>query len=346
MSVDVSFVTVAFHSSSFLPGAIASFRDELARHGLAGEVVVVEHSEDGRELAAAAALAPEHLIPRANRGYAAGLNAGIALARGKTLLLANPDLRLNPGCLAALLGGLDEGWSVVGPQFVSGAFLHPPADPQRPAAELRRWLAGRSAGAWRRQLAAEVRRWNAVWQAGRPVAVETLSGALLALRAVTAARLGPLDDGYFLYFEETDWLRRETGAKAVVPAAMVHHAWAHGGRQGDLPEVFARSRRRYYGRHFGLRGRLAARLRHRGMPASVVLQDTEGLPRARLWLVSPAEVGFPAAGVPDQRWTPSGAAKAFRQQHPHAGPLVVSAWDAATARLEGPWRFAPPSPVP
>ncbi|HVR99357.1 MAG TPA: glycosyltransferase, partial [Thermoanaerobaculia bacterium] len=251
----ISLVLVAYRSSNHLPAAIQSFRDEAARLGRPAEVVVVEQSEDADEEARVRELAPDSLLVRPNRGYAAGLNAGIAAASGAVLLLANPDVRFLPGSLGALLDALDAGWDVAGPQFELAGWLFPPADVQTPLEELRRWLAGR----WTRQrfLRREVRRWRRVWESAGPVAVETLSGALLAVRRETAARVGPWDEGYFLYFEETDWLRRarRRGLRAaVVPAARIEHAWGHAAEPGRYAARFDQSRRRFYARHFGPAG--------------------------------------------------------------------------------------------
>jgi GT2 family glycosyltransferase len=340
VSLGSSLVLVTHHSSAFVPAAVASFRRELRSLGGGGEVVIVDHSEDPGELRRLRAVGPEHLLPQPNRGYAAGLNAGIAAASGEHLLLANPDVALEEGCLGALLAALAQGWQVVGPQFAAGPFELPPADPQRPGEELLRWLAGRSSAIWPRVLAREIRRWQRVWASPEPVAVPTLSGALLAVRAETARRLGPLDEGYFLYFEETDWLRRLPDGKAVVPRARAFHAWGHGGRAGDLEPVFAASRRRFYGRHFGLAGRLVARLPGR-RPAVEPAAEAPGppLPSAGelLWLASPAALGFPAAGARASRWRPDDAAQEFRRHFPRCRDVTVTAWDPAARQIVGVW---------
>src|SRR6185503_17436689 len=105
---------------------------------LAGEVIVVDHSEDDAEAQRLAAATPDLLLRGPNRGYAAGINAGLAAARGETVLVGNPDVELGRGALAALLAALRDGWAVVGPQLELAGALFPPAETQTPHAEWRR----------------------------------------------------------------------------------------------------------------------------------------------------------------------------------------------------------------
>jgi GT2 family glycosyltransferase len=339
----ISLVLVAHRSSRRLPAAAASFRAELGRLGLPGEVVVVEQSEDPEETARIEGLA-DRLLVRPNRGYAAGLNAGIAAAAGEVLLLGNPDVCFEPGALAALLDALDAGWDVAGPQFVLAGWLFPPADEQTPGEELRRQAASRRPRAWQRFQRRELRRWSRVWESPEPVEVPALSGALLAVRRPAAERIGPWDDAYFLYYEETDWLRRarELGMRlAVVPGARVEHAWGHAAGSLEVSEVFGRSRERYFARWFGERGRAVAELRLDGSPLDAPAFDAsvaERIPPGSLWLLSPSPLGFPAAGRRSEG-TPLPEAEAFARRAPHCPSLVLMAYDPLAERQLGAWRL-------
>src|SRR6185503_1996986 len=76
----VSLVLVAYRSSAVLPAAVDAFRRELQRDALHGEVIVVDHSEDEAEAQRLAVTMPDQLLQRPNRGYAAGINAGMQAA--------------------------------------------------------------------------------------------------------------------------------------------------------------------------------------------------------------------------------------------------------------------------
>lgn len=336
---DLSFVTVGFGSSGVLARALAALRREAASAGLRVEVVVVDHSGSDGERQRLAALLPDQLVTAENRGYAAGVNRGLALATGARVMVGNPDIELEDGALEALLAGLGA-FDIVGPQFTLGELLLPPADLQRPLAEWRRRRAARSEPARRALLGAEVERCRRVWEATAPVPVPALSGALLLFERGVAARVGSWDEGYFLFFEETDWLRRACRAGlrlAVVPTARVLHHWGHAADPRD-PAVaahFAQSRRRFYRRHFGVVGRwLTAdppppeRREWPPLPAPSELPAVEGW-----WLVSPSASGLPAAGARLPRESLHPALARLPELSPALASPTVTAWDTARGWL-------------
>ena len=347
MNPTVSLVLVSYRSSARIGAAIRSFRAEADRVESRPEVVVVEHSEDPGEEELVRRLAPDRLIVRPNRGYAAGVNTGVMEAGAPAVLVGNPDIVFQQGSVAALLRALGEGWSIVGPQLELAGFLFPPSDLQTPGELFARLLASRSHGAWRRHLRHEVARWRRVWESATPVGVPTLSGALLGFSRSTFERLGPWDEGYFLYFEETDWLRRAAFAglqAAVVPGARVTHQWGHTADPGELADVFLNSRRRFLRKHFGVRGRLAA-----GVPSPANPRDLTPLPEPApavagsdvLWLLSPSLLGFPAAGMRGDGVAPVKAMSAFLAQHGRPQALSLRAVDPRTGRLLGAWCRGP-----
>ena len=260
--VDVALVLVGFRSSAVAPAAVSSFRREAGRLGVSSEVVIVDHSEDPAEASCLRSLEAEKLLVLPNRGYAAGVNAGVAASEGAVVLVGNPDVALQEDALAPLLGGIRAGWDIVGPQFVLAGFLFPPTDLQTPCEELLRWLASRSQAVWRRQLRRELQRWRRIWEAREPVPVRALSGALLAFRRETFDRVGPWDEGFFLYFEDTDLcLRARSAGRAALlcPSARALHR-VGGSAFQDRRDFFLRfheSRRRFLRKqHPGLGGSL------------------------------------------------------------------------------------------
>jgi hypothetical protein len=109
-------------------------------------------------------------------------------------------------------------------------------------------------------------------------------------------RLGPLDEGYFLYYEETEWLwraRRRGVGTAVAADARVVHRWGHATvRRDDARDVERASRERFFERNYPSRWRrllerVGSGSRDRAVPASQV-RGPDGIPPtpADLWLVS------------------------------------------------------------
>ncbi len=303
----VSLIVVCHFSSGVLPGCIESFRRQAAAAGVTPETVVVEHSEDDREAAAVAASEPDTILRRANRGYAAGLNAGSEVATGDVLFFANPDIEFLGGSVAALVDAATGGATVAGPQLLwdcGGEVLLPVPDDPSPRAELLRTLNRR----WptRRALEGIVERSWSVWAAEGLCRVPSLRGPLLALSRDTAATLGPMDEGYFLYYEETEWLwrARRAGTELVVaPLSRVVHRWGHSTRRNsESGAVEERSRTRFFERNYPkpyrvLLGRLAPKTEPSGLEFVEVAGPGEiPVTAADIWLASLVHSMQPSIG--------------------------------------------------
>jgi hypothetical protein len=267
MRPEISAVLVSYRSGDLAVRALESFRADAARAGLACEAVAVVNSGDPAEAAALDAAADRVVVPGGNLGYAGGLNAGAAVARGGVLLLANPDLAFLPGSVAALAAAASEGgFAVVGPALFwdeAARLLLPPAEEPRPAGLLRRALVARPGAAgrlFRRDLRRALAQ-EALVRAGRTGEVSGLSGALMAVSRGTFERAGPLDERYPLYFEENDWqfrIRRAGGRLLLAGGARVVHRYAQSARKEPRAEGwFREGERRYFETHFGEAGRCA-----------------------------------------------------------------------------------------
>jgi GT2 family glycosyltransferase len=303
-------IVVCHHSSEVLPDCIQSFRSEAIRAEVEAEVVVVEQSDDVAEAYAVEAMDVDQLVVRPNTGYAAGLNAGVQSSAGDVVLLANPDIRFLDGSLKPLLDGLGDGRDVVGPQLVwdaAGDVLFPPAEDPAPSAELVRSSRRRWQRAWRAGLTEWVERVWRVWTAAQTVQVPALRGPLLALSRSTWKALGPLDEGYFLYYEETEWLwraRRRGSRLGVVGSSRVAHHWGHStARRDDRDKLEADSRARFFSRNYSPAWRRllgwVARDDHRTGVEGDRISGPEDLPAvtADVWLLSTFRHLQPSVGA-------------------------------------------------
>jgi GT2 family glycosyltransferase len=199
----------------------------------------------------APAVPPEVAVLRLaeNRGYAGGMNAGIAWLRREgcdRLLLLNNDAVLEPGSLRWLAEALDDpGLAAVGPVVLRAADGRIESMGVRLDAG---WGWSRLEGHGRRAGSAHGR-----------LPVQSLSGAALMVRADALDRVGPLDEAYFHSFEDTDWCGRARAAGlalAVVRGAVARHDGGRtlGGRSADRLYYAARNHLRAAERLAPLRG--------------------------------------------------------------------------------------------
>jgi len=256
----ISAVVVSYRSQSLAARALESLRVDAAETGLALETIAVVNSADPEEARALASAADRVVIPGRNLGFAGGLNAGLEVARGEILVLANPDVVVRAGTLAALAAEARGTLVAAGPTLFldERETLHlPPAEEPHPFELARRRLAGAGAGAvFRRFGRARRAAEGAERRETRPATA--LSGAFVAVSRRTLERIGTFDEGYALYFEENDWqrrLRRAGGRLARVGEARVVHRYNQSARLEPLAASwFAASERRYFETHFPARG--------------------------------------------------------------------------------------------
>jgi GT2 family glycosyltransferase len=326
-----------------LSECVESFRSEAKAAGVEAEVIAVEHSEDADELSRVEAVGVDRLIERPNRGYAAGLNSGAAEAGGEVLLLANPDIRFFPGSVNALLDGVELGFDVVGPQFAwddDGHVLLPAAEDPSPRAEFGRTIRRRSQRVWSASLGRVLDEAWRLWTAEETIPVAGLRGALLTVTRETLSRFGEFDEGYFLYYEETEWLwraRRRGARLGFAAGARVQHRWGHStGQDHDAADREEISRRRFVARNYGPLWRRILRAGGGSScePISVVrLDDETGVPEGEndLWLASQFPHLVPAIGT-----VRAGAMPAAFLDFCRTWRWVV----ASASRSDGEWRIS------
>jgi N-acetylglucosaminyl-diphospho-decaprenol L-rhamnosyltransferase len=190
-----------------------------------------------------------------NGGFASGCNLGMANGTADFVLLLNPDAHLDAESLESLVAALEEqpDLGAVGPRIVeAGGEL---VWSQRRFPRLRSSFAQAlflQRVAPRASWTDEVIRDEQVYE--RPNTPDWLSGACLVLRREALESLGGLDEGFFLYSEETDLFRRMRGAglrAGYVPGAAAYHAGGASAPRSTTRGIEARSRVRYARKHHG-----------------------------------------------------------------------------------------------
>jgi GT2 family glycosyltransferase len=228
----VSVVVVNFNAGDELLHTVAS----ALASTVPVEVLVVDNaSTDGsrERLAERYADEPRVRILRneANFGFAEASNAGLAEARGGHILLLNPDCSVEPDTLETVRRALDER-PVAG---MAGCLIRNPDGSEQPGCRRLLPTPGR---AFVRAFGLGSAGLSDFVLAGQPlpdgpVEVEAISGAFMMVRRETLARVGLLDEGYFLHCEDLDWCQRyrQAGFKILfVPGAVAVHVKGRSGR--------------------------------------------------------------------------------------------------------------------
>jgi GT2 family glycosyltransferase len=222
--VDLSIVVVNYRTPDLTIRAVADAT--ASARGLEVEEILVDVG--GGDVAALRARRPEATVVGLsdNRGYGAGVNAGLSAASGRHALLVNADAFCHGDAAALLAGHLDAHprAAIAAPRLLN-------ADGSQQLNAYRRFPSALtvfvdycfplSAALYGGPLHPYVLPRSA-YERARPVA--HAMGAALAVRMAAVADAGGFDESYFLYLEETEWQRRIAAAGwevHLVPAADV-----------------------------------------------------------------------------------------------------------------------------
>jgi len=227
------------------------------------ELVVVDHgSTDGTVELVRERFAEATLIEQENKGFGGGNNAGMRAASGRGDLLLNSDAWLQPGALEALVAFAEAhpDAAMVGPRLLN------------PDGTLQRSVRGFPT-VWRiateylflRKLAPGSNTLNAFYGGGfahdEAREADWLYGPCLLVRREAVDEVGPFDEDFFMFSEETDWCYRfrEAGWRIhFFPGAEVTHVGG-ASHEGRLYRENLRSHLRFFVKHHGFRQ--AARVR-------------------------------------------------------------------------------------
>ena len=273
---NLAIIIVSYNTCDMLRACLRSVYAGLAHFPAGAQVWVVDNaSSDGSPDMVRAEFPQARLLAlEQNLGFAAGNNTalrelGFGTATGhqpRYVLFLNPDTEVQGNALAQMAGVLHStqragvvGASLVYPdgRFQHSAFRFPTLWQiwfdffPRPARLLDSRLNGRYP--------------RALYQAGRPFAIDHPLGAAMMTRAEVIQQVGLMDEEFFMYAEEIDWCLRVKRAGwdnyCVPTAQIVHHAGASTRQFRD--EMFValwRSRFRLFRKHYGPVFNLAARL--------------------------------------------------------------------------------------
>jgi GT2 family glycosyltransferase len=204
------------------------------------------------------------LLHDQNPGYAGGMNLALQHARGSMILVCNPDMVFEPGCVNQLVAYLQAHpqLGAVGPKgfWDEGLSVMLPPNIVPTLGDLLGVTMAALSRRWNRRYA-KVRTRNAVpvWASEHPVELPMLSGCCFLMQRSLIEAMGFFDERFPLYYEDTDLFRRITrsGRKMVMlPAAKLVHFYNRSGvtSGGEALRRYWISRRRYYRKWYGLPG--------------------------------------------------------------------------------------------
>lgn len=259
---DVVVSIINYRTAEMTIACVASVLKEFDRMASrrSGHVVVVDNaSGEGSAERIAAWIAEEGMdgsvtlvkSPK-NSGFSGGHNQGIAAKSGRFYLVLNSDAVLRPGFFETILTAAHEAPDVgiVAPQLEDedgtpqiSCFRFP-----SPASEL---IRGAGSGPVTRVL----KRWDMpLTLPPAPDQIGWVSFACVLLRAEMVEALGPMDEGYFLYFEDAEYCLRARRAGWGIRYTPAAHAVHY--RGGSAPvKSLARARKRLPAYYYASRTR-------------------------------------------------------------------------------------------
>jgi N-acetylglucosaminyl-diphospho-decaprenol L-rhamnosyltransferase len=258
-------VILNYRRAALTIDCLRSLECEIAPHADRRVVVIDQCSDDGSADAIAGAIEQHHwggwitfVRSPVNLGFAGGNNLGFRTIEAEHYLLFNSDARATAGCIGALLDGLAAHPEVgaIGPRLQD-----PDGTPQcscfRYRTPITEFLDAAGTSVLDRLFA-----WCPVPMGvfDEPMEPRWESFACIMIRRAVIEQVGPMDDGYFMYFEDIDYARqiRKGGWRIMHwPAAKVVHL--RGGSSSvkaamkarrRVPKYYYEARSRYYAKFY------------------------------------------------------------------------------------------------
>ncbi len=259
--LDLAVVILNYNTRELLRNCLRSLE---AQTGVHHAVCVVDNASSDGSAEMVAAEFPHVLLLRnaANVGYAAGNNCGLrafgfpAAPQARYALLLNPDTVVPPQALRDLVAFADAnpGVGIVGPKLVlpNGALdLACRRSFPTPAVSFYRLVGLSKLFPKSRRFA----RYNLTYlDEDEQADVDAVVGACMMVRAEAIARVGLLDEQFFMYGEDLDWCLRvkQAGYRVVYyPRVVVQHVKRAASRSSAKARYeFQRAMWLFYRKHY------------------------------------------------------------------------------------------------
>ena len=293
----VSIVMVTYNSSDWLDSSLGTIARGASR--CAYEVIAVDNASADDSVEQLRTRFPEvKLIENTvNEGFARAVNRGARAASGGWILLLNPDTKVEPGAIDALVEFAHEhpGHGIYGGRTVTPeGDVDPASCWGLPTVWSTTCFGLGLSTAFKKSLIFDSESLGN-WQRDTVREVGFVSGSLLLMPHEVWLELGGFDERYFVYGEDADLgaRARARGYRPIVTptATIVHAVGASSTRVNKLVLLFA-GKATYVDIHFSGLGRPWSKL---------MLQSGVGL-RSVLSTVSARETGWPGAWKRRREW--------------------------------------------
>jgi len=238
----LSIIIVNYNVREFLHHALVSLQK--AMKGIRGEIIVVDNaSDDGSIEMVRRRFTAVHLIAsKTNVGFARANNLGLKRARGKYLLLINPDTIVQENTLRVMVKFFAENPDV---GLAGCKILNPDGSFQLACRRSfpRPWVAltkmvGLSALFPKSRLFGK---YNLTYlNPDETYEIDAVSGSFMMVRREAYEQVGGLDEDFFMYGEDLDWCYRiqQAGWKNYyVHTTQIIHYKGESTKRSDLNEI-------------------------------------------------------------------------------------------------------------
>ncbi len=255
--MDLTVITVNYNVRQFLENALTSIGRAL--EGIDGEVIVVDNASRDKSVEMVRKAFPDVQViaNEENVGFAKANNQALRVAKGKYILLINPDSIVQEDTFRVMIRYLDAHPEV---GLAGCKVLNPDGTFQLPC---RRsfptpWVAftkmfGLSSLFPSSRLFG---RYNLTYRSpDESYPVDAVSGSFMMVRRDVYEKIGGLDESYFMYGEDLDWCYRVRGAGyavSYVHETSIIHYKGESTRRSDINEVrlFYKAMELFVARHF------------------------------------------------------------------------------------------------
>ncbi|MBO0880005.1 MAG: glycosyltransferase family 2 protein [Mycobacterium sp.] len=286
----VTVVAVTYNSADVIAGFLRALK-EAATDPV--DLVIVDNKSADDTVDIVTELTPTAAVIRSarNAGFAAGINLAIEIVKPSgPVLVVNPDVRLHPGAIDVMLATAQEaGVGIVVPQLrdENGKLLYSLRRDPTPIRVLGEAVMG-GTRAGRFGLGEMITTPGRYEHAG---SADWATGACMLITPECRRRVGPWDDTFFLYSEETDYALRARDAGLSLryqPAATATHRGGDAHRSPALFQLLTVNRWQLYRRRHGP---IAATFFRAALIVDMLPRAVAGRPTARAALTGLLSAG-------------------------------------------------------